>query len=66
MLDSAKGGDDKLTGGNNSGSGSVFNGLFGDATFMSDTTVGGKDTLTGGNNSGALSLSMMMRTADPA
>jgi hypothetical protein len=53
LIDSARGGNDSLTGGDNFGSGvlgSVFNSLVGDASSMSGSTPGGNDTLTGGDN----------------
>jgi hypothetical protein len=57
MSGSAQGGDDTLTGGDNSGSGSVINILRGDARFMSDFAQGGNDTLTGGDNTGTGTVS---------
>jgi hypothetical protein len=48
MRDSAKGGNDTLTGGNSSGSGEVENNLVGDAEQMLGTTKGGNDVLTAG------------------
>ncbi len=50
MSGSAQGGNDILTGGDNTGSGSVSNTLVGDAEEMHDNSVGGNDTLTGGAN----------------
>jgi hypothetical protein len=52
MSASAQGGDDTLTGGDNSGA-YESNHLFGDAASMSDFAQGGNDTLTGGDNSGS-------------
>ena len=52
MSDSAQGGNDILTGGDNSGSGVIMsNRLVGDASLMYDFARGGNDTLTGGDNS---------------
>ena len=54
MSDHAVGGNDILTGGNNSGSGFVLNSLAGDAgTSMSGSAHGGNDVLSGGNNNGS-------------
>jgi hypothetical protein len=50
MSGSAKGGNDILTGGDNSGSGFVTNELFGDARFMNDSAQGGNDRLISGIN----------------
>jgi hypothetical protein len=50
MSDSVQGGNDTLTGGDNSGSGQVINELFGDAGGMSDSTQGGNDRLISGIN----------------
>jgi hypothetical protein len=61
MSDSAQGGDDEVTGGDNTGSGSVSNILVGDGSFMSDSAQGGDDELTGGNNSGSGSVSNLLR-----
>ena len=55
--ESAQGGDDTLTGGDNSDSGSVTNTLFGDANNMGGFAQGGDDTLTGGDNSGSGTVS---------
>jgi hypothetical protein len=41
IIDSAKGGNDTLTGGDNSGSGTASNALFGDAQIMSGSARGG-------------------------
>jgi hypothetical protein len=48
MFGSAKGGNDSLIGGNNSGSGDVVNNFFGDAAALNGFTTGGNDTLHGG------------------
>jgi hypothetical protein len=56
MSGSAQGGNDELTGGDNSGSGSVINRLRGDARDMSGSAQGGDDELTGGDNGGSSSL----------
>ena len=54
MSSKAQGGNDILTGGNNSSDGYVVNNLYGDAGgSMSGSAKGGNDTLTGGNNSGS-------------
>jgi hypothetical protein len=54
MSGSAQGGDDELTGGDNSGSGNVNNLLTGDAfVTMRGFAQGGDDELTGGDNSGS-------------
>jgi hypothetical protein len=53
MSDFAQGGNDHLTGGNNSGGGFLANQLYGDAPFMSGHAQGGNDTLIGGNSSGS-------------
>src|SRR6266404_2272004 len=57
ITDYATGGKDTLTGGNNSGSGNVFNSLSGDAYHdMTLFAKGGSDTLTGGDNSASGNL----------
>jgi hypothetical protein len=50
ITDLAKGGNDSLTGGNNTSSGLIDNELIGDANFMSGSAQGGNDIVTGGNN----------------
>jgi hypothetical protein len=58
MSGPAVGGNDTLTGGNNSSSGFVENNLAGDAgNTMSGSAHGGNDVLTGGNNTGSGQLS---------
>jgi hypothetical protein len=53
ITDFARGGNDTLTGGDNSDSSFVVNTLVGDAgDFITDFARGGNDTLIGGNNSG--------------
>jgi hypothetical protein len=44
----AQGGDDELTGGDNTGTGTVSNILFGDASSMSGSAQGGDDRLISG------------------
>jgi hypothetical protein len=61
MFDSARGGNDKLTGGDNSGSGLVDNFLSGDAIHMSGLTQGGNDELTGGDNTGTGTVTNFLR-----
>ena len=53
MADITLGGDDTLTGGDNSGSGRLNNVLIGDASEMGNNARGGNDTLVGGDNSGS-------------
>jgi hypothetical protein len=48
MSGSTKGGNDTLIGGNNTGTGTVSNILFGDAQVMSGSAKGGDDTLQAG------------------
>jgi hypothetical protein len=60
MSNSARGGDDVLTGGNSSGSGTVNNFLYGDATQLFDKAVGGADTLIAGVQSGGGSVTNVM------
>jgi hypothetical protein len=48
VSDSAQGGNDTLTGGNNTGAGTVTNILFGDAESLSGSAKGGNDTLIAG------------------
>ena len=52
MRDDARGGNDTLIGGDNSGSGILFSDLYGDADSMLDKSRGGNDVLIGGENSG--------------
>ena len=44
IIDNAKGGNDTLTGGDNSGSGEINNRLYGDAFDMRNNARGGNDT----------------------
>ena len=53
ITDQARGGNDTLIGGNNTGAGLNFNQLIGDASTMLDSAQGGNNTLIGGNNTGA-------------
>jgi hypothetical protein len=48
MSGSAQGGNDVLTGGNNTGSGQLDNFLYGDALSLSDCSKGGNDVLYAG------------------
>jgi len=53
MSSITSGGNDTIIGGNNSGSGSVENGIWGDGRDMSGSSVGGDDTVVGGDNTGS-------------
>jgi hypothetical protein len=53
ITDKAKGGNDHLTGGNNSILPFLLNTLVGDANFMLGSAQGGNDTLIGGDYSGS-------------
>src|SRR5215475_11499609 len=53
ITDNAKGGNDHLTGGNNSIVPLLINTLAGDAITMLGSARGGNDTLTGGDYSGS-------------
>ena len=53
ITDKAKGGNDDLTGGNNSNVSFLSNTLAGDAITMSGSARGGNDTLIGGDYSGS-------------
>ena len=59
MSDNAQGGNDVLTGGSNSGSGSIFQHISGDGQLL-DNAQGGNDVLTGGSNSGSGNVTNIM------
>jgi hypothetical protein len=57
MSGDAKGGNDTLTGGSNTGSGAVTNTLIGDAASLSGSALGGDDTLIAGTAAPASTVS---------
>ena len=60
MSGSAHGGNDILTGGNNSGSGQLNNSLYGDALSLSGSSKGGNDTLCAGTAAPGCTVSNFM------
>ena len=60
MSGKAVGGNDTLSGGNNSGAVDVVCQFYGDAKSMSESAKGGNDTLTGGSNTGTGTMSNIL------